>query len=131
MSGVELLLLAVYVGYDEAQDLLHVLNAHQMGRSLGVLKEMYQANIRPLLVLQNNLPQSQQNPLGLFKRPIVLKQICDKYVFQLILVFSNFFYAILGDQPGVDSIKHHHPTMINLPMLAVNFLAQERVVKPV
>jgi hypothetical protein len=56
VSGVELLLLAVYVGYDEAQDLLHVLNAHQMGRSLGVLKEMYQANIRPLLVLQNNLP---------------------------------------------------------------------------
>ena len=130
VPGVKLLLLSIYVGDDKAQDLLHMLDTHQMRCGLRVLKEMYQAHIWPLFVLQNYLPQSQQHPLGFLQRPIVLKQVRNKYVFQLILVLGDLLYTVLSDKFGVDGIEHHNPAVIDFPMLAVNFLAQKCVVKP-
>ena len=107
-----------------------MLDADKMRRSLRVLKEMNQANKRPLLILQNNLPQSQQHSLGLLYRPVVLKEVHNKNVFELIFILCNYLDTIFCDKTSVDSIEHHNSTMIDFTILAVNFFAQESVIKP-
>ena len=131
VAGVELLLLGVGAGDDGPEELLDVLDGDEVGGSLALPEEEYEGDVAPPLVLQEHLPEAEEQPPLPLDRPVVLSGVADEDVPQLLGVEAELADHLLHQDLLRYVVQHHHPRSVDLPVLDLHLLRQEVAVEAV